>query len=89
MEVRASTEKTVTVRDRVDGLLEMSRLRGPLVLEPIAAPSTLCGAFDRSETAVRRGSPNTSNGCYQTDGFSPVWVGEKGYENPFGSNRDQ
>jgi hypothetical protein len=45
-------KKTTTYRDIVDELIGMPRIRDSLDLAPIPAPSTLCKASDRLETAV-------------------------------------
>jgi hypothetical protein len=41
--------KTTTLRDIVDELIEIPRIRDALDLDSTPAPSTLCRAFDRLE----------------------------------------
>lgn len=55
---RLEVEKTITYRDLVDELVEMPRIREPLDLDSVPAPSTRCKAFDRLEVAVWRVSSN-------------------------------
>lgn len=67
-----TVKKTTTYHDLVDELIEMPHIRDALDLDSIPAPSTLCKAFDRLETAVWRVLLNVSLADLPVNGVTGI-----------------